>query len=262
MKRLKLSQALLLLMLIWPGVALAKYQLIARLDCPDGEFVIEARPFSPALAGHASLDIRYRYRGIRLIEIQYNLYYKKLLHYLHQIEPSLREELTGWGRTLYLPPAQFHIDEVDSLAACINENQSVLAEASNNKVIEGRFLLGVVKTKSELKPYRCHEIDALVNAESPIIDLYGRGNGETIVIERNGRVMLYLGSSEDAAPDIVTWGQVLPPRWGFGKPKLQLQPVTWQGKTYDSEYAKSMRYYYDSHINSRSLNANYKIVPP
>jgi len=255
MNILLLSRTLLVLTLMLPGTVLAKYQLIARLDCPDGEFVIDARPYNPALAGSASLHIRYRYRGIRLIEIHYNNYNKRLQHYLHQIEPSLREEITGWGRTLYLPPAQFAQDEVNRLAACINENQSVLAKASD-KDIEGRFLLGLVKTRSEVKPYRCHEIDVLINADSPITDIYGIVD-TTIVMEPGGRVMLHLDSGE-----VVIWGKVLPPRWGLGKPKLQLQSVTLHGKTYDSQYAQSMKHYYESSINTRTLNANYKILSP
>jgi len=259
MKRLKLSQALQVLVLILPEAALAKYQLIARLACPDGEFVIEARPYNPSLAGVAWLDIRYRYRGIVLTTILYNAYDKHLLTYLHQINPELREQITGAGRTLYFPSEQVDTDEMNRLAACINANQWELEKASQ-KTIVGHFFFRLVTSSAKASDYKPHEIDVLIRAESPIVDLYG-GSDLTIIIERSGRVVLLIRpQGTKVSSEAFTWGKILPPHFGFGRPRLELHPVIFHDETYDSQFAKLMgRHHYG--LNGRTLNQNYKIVP-
>ncbi|WP_153015409.1 hypothetical protein [Ventosimonas gracilis] len=255
-----LSCALLLLGLIWPGITLASYQLIARLDCPDGEFVIDARPYDPTLAGIAWLDIRYRYRGIVLTSILYKNHDKYLLNYLHQMPPDLREQITRAGRTLYFPPEQFDMDQVDRLAACLNANQRELEKASE-KIIVGRFLLGLLPNRAKVSSYKPHEIDLLIRANSPIADLYGNGN-LTIIIEREGAVILLIEPAGTKVPaEAFSWGKVLPPRFGFGRPRLELHPVIFNGKTYDSQFAKLLGRHTNG-LNSRTLNQNYKVVPP
>jgi len=260
MNILLLSRTLLVLTLMLPGTVLAKYQLIARLDCPDGEFVIDARPYNPTLAGVAWLDIRYRYRGITLTTILYNRYDKHLLNYLHPIDPALREQITGMGRTLYFPPEQFDTEEINRLGACINANQWELEKASQ-KTIVGHFFFRLVTNRREASDYKPHEIDVLIRADSPIVDLYG-DSGLTMIIERGGRVVLLIKPAGTNVPaEAFTWGKVLPPRFGFGKPRLELHPVIFRDETYDSQFAKLLgRHTYG--LNKRTLNQNYKIVSP
>jgi len=53
----------------------------------------------------------------------------------------------------------------------------------------------------------------------------------------------------------------LPPRFGFGRPRLELHPVIFNGETYDSQFAKLLgRHTYG--LNRRTINQNYKVVPP
>jgi len=260
MNVLKLSQALLVFALILPGVALAKYHLIARLDCPDGEFVMDARPYNPTLAGIAWLDIRYRYRGTRLVAIPYAAYHEQVQNYLHQVEPNLRN-LNGY--TLYFPPAQFSADEVSRVASCLFDNKELLKQASD-KDIEGRFLLGLITAGSNAKNHKPYQFAFVINEESPIVDIYGDSH-LAIIIERSARVMLLVNPYEKDIPaELFTWGKVLPPRFIFGKPRLELLPITFRGKTYDSEFARRMgrgRHRY-SIVDKRTLNNKYRVVSP
>ncbi|WP_156468829.1 hypothetical protein [Cephaloticoccus capnophilus] len=251
---------LLMLVLMFPEVIPVRYQLIARLDCPDGEFVIDVRPYNPSLAGTAFLDIRYRYRGVVLTGISYNGYDKYLLKYLHQVDPELREQITRSGFTLYFPPEQFGADEVARVAACINANQWELEKASYKNIF-GKFSFGLVSTRTELSHYKPHEIDLIICANSPIADLYS-DDYLTIIIEREGAVILLIEPAGTKVPaEAFSWGKVLPPRFGFGRPRLELNPVIFNGETYDSQFAKLLgRHTYG--LNRRTINQNYKVVPP
>lgn len=67
----------------WPALSRARsFQPVARLSCPNGEFVVDARPFDPNEAGSSAVDIRYRFRDVELAAIDYERYYSNLVSYL------------------------------------------------------------------------------------------------------------------------------------------------------------------------------------
>jgi len=77
----------ILTLLMLPEVALAMYQRVASISCPDGKFVIEGRV--DANIKFVGSLVRYRYRGIELTGIDYEQY-PYLLDYLHVDEDHKR----------------------------------------------------------------------------------------------------------------------------------------------------------------------------
>jgi len=54
-----------------PSIARAKYQIVARLASPDGELIIDAKPYNTNEADTSAVLMRYRYRGIELTHFHY-----------------------------------------------------------------------------------------------------------------------------------------------------------------------------------------------
>jgi len=263
-----LALLLIGLALVLPSVALARPQVIARLSAPDGELLIEAEAHSPNAAGSSHVRMRYRYRGIELTYFDFgqNKPNSAVYPYLLRDEAQIRDlglnPRTGhWynpsypqaGHTLYLPPSQFSAAEVDRLADHIRKNKEQLHDIFKSTPVRGSFALSVVKTTARI-PY--DGIARLVHADPPLNTvLYG--DRLTFVIEQDGRVLLYNSyRGERHPPEIVTWGQMLPPRKGSRKPRLRLRAVTVhedEPRTFDSGFAKKL-------FGGR-LRKDYEILP-
>jgi len=256
-----------------PSVARAKYQIVARIASPDGELVIDARPYNPNEAGTSAVILRYRYRGVELTRFRYGTSEtdRILFPYLQRDAARIRDlglnpKRGHWfnssypqrGHTLYLPPSKFSAEEVDRLADAIRANQGALRDAFMHTKIRGRFLL-LMETQGTIY---LDGIARLVHAELPFVDTYS-SDWLTVVIEREGRVLLhstYRGKNHP--PEIVDWGQMLPPRRRGGKPQLRLRAVTLQEgspKVYDSENAKKWTKVINRH--GRTLRETYEILP-
>jgi len=253
-------------------ISYARYQTVVRLAAPDGEFVIDARPFLPNAAGGSAVAVRYRYRGVDLEAVGYWHPDHPLYAYLRQDSAQVRdlglsgdEERRGKysykarsGPTLYLPPSQFSAAEVDRLADFLRANQDTLRSASQNTTIHGRFFL-LLETKAQV---HLGGIARLVHAEMPFADYY-TSDWLLIVMHHDGKVTLtstYKGLSHP--PETVVWGKMLPPRRKGGRPRLVLDPVTIhesEPRVYDSELMKKWaRYLYDK---GRRLRRKYEILP-
>jgi len=264
---------LCLIGLALPSVARAKHQIVARLASPDGELIIDAISHNPNEAGTSGVILRYRYRGIELTQFFYGnsetdrIFFPYLQRAAARIRDlGLNPKRGHWfnpsyperGHTLYLPPSQFSAEEVDRLAAAIRVNQNALRDAFMHTKIRGRFLL-LMETEGTIY---LDGIARLVHAELPFADSYASG-WLTVVIERDGRVLLhstYRGKNHP--PEIVTWGQMLPPRKKGGKPRLRLRAVAIQEReprTYDSESAKKWGKITNRH--GRTLRETYEILP-
>jgi len=254
---------LILILLILPETALAMYQRVASIACPDGRFVIEARLAANIKFIHSF--VRYRYRGIELTGINYEQY-PYLRDYLYVDEyPKRIHELDARHRfnpTLYFPPMQFGADEVNRLAACLRENQSRLRQISG-KTVRG-LLYWVYPVSSSVM---VDGIARLVHTNPRIVGLYNRSihddDRHLVLIEQRGRVLLIPKPSnpDSTQPggEPVLWGQVHPPRRLWGKPRLSLRPVVINGKVFDSEMARNMRSYYG--LSGHLLIDDYQIVP-
>jgi hypothetical protein len=260
-----LSRLLTSLLLALPaGAAAASYQAVARLHCPDGELVIDARPYNENEAGSSQVDMRYRYRGVELAAIHYEQYYRNLDRYLQQDVSRTRElgldlDTSGssksWrhdrGDTLYLPPAQFTADEADRLAACVKTHQRTLRNTFAQATIRSRFFLGLMKTKSQVP---LEGIARIVHADAPLTGIYSAGGWLLVLIERDGRVLLQTNLTANNPGEAVTWGQALPGR--RGKPTLRLQRITFRDEIYDTE-RRFLASVVDRH--GRSLRDDYAI---
>jgi len=256
-----------------PSIARANYQSVARIASPDGELIIDARPYNPNEAGSSGVILRYRYRGIELPQLHYasdetnrifTPYLQRDAERIHDL--GLNPQRGHWfnpaypqrGHTLYLPPSQFSAEEVERLADAIRANQAALREAFMQTKIRGRFLL-FMETQGTIY---LDGIARIIHAEFPFVDSYA-GGWLTVIIERDQRVTLhstYRGKNHP--PETVTWGELRPPRKKGGKPQLRLRPVTIQAgqpRSYDSESAKK----WGSITNryGRSLRETYELLP-
>ena len=205
------------------------FQLILRLACPNGEFVVDARPYDGNEAGGSKVERRYRYRGIELAFINYEAYYHNLNSYLRQDDPTIYDlgldldtsgnSKTGGvhqaGDTIYLPPNRFSSAEAEQFATCLAKNQSVIRNAFGNKVVRGRSFLGLMATRATVS---LSGIARIVLADTPITDIYG-DSLRIIVVERNGRVVLLTNLVARAPADSAVWGHVVPSN--RGKPVLR-----------------------------------------
>ncbi|KXU35428.1 hypothetical protein AXK11_06520 [Cephaloticoccus primus] len=270
------------LALVLPGVAqAARYQTIIRLQAPDGEFVVDALPYNPNEGGSNAIHVRYRYRGIELTDIYFGHYWRLSeiqLGYLKRDEAQIRalglnpkpgqwyEKKPQEGATLYMPPSQFSAEEVDRLAAFLRENQALIRSAFKSTDIGMRFLL-FFKTSAKIQ---LHGIAHLVHAELPLASVsWGHHSLQAVIIEREGRVLLYSSTDKRKPAEIITWGEVLPPRKGSRKPRMILRPVTPQFDSkhiYDSKLMKGTRMSgkgmaKNLYREGRSLMEYYEILP-
>jgi len=257
-----LFRALLILTLIvLPEAALAMYQRVASISCPDGKFVIEGRV--DANIKFVGSLVRYRLTGINYEQYPY------LLDYLYaDTDPDRIYESSTHYRfnpTLYLPPGKFSADEFDRLADCINANRSVLNQAPD-KTLHGLLYWVYPVTSSVM----VNGITRLVYDHPPIRGLYHdlSSSGFVMLIERRGRVLLIPiphakpSRSNENEPDrreTVMWGQMHPPRRLWGKPRLSLRPVLIDGKLFDSETAREN--FYRDNLSGRLLKDDYHILP-
>ncbi|HBP1105777.1 hypothetical protein [Pseudomonas aeruginosa] len=215
MRLLSLSVALSSILLGTPVMA-KSFQPVSRLTCPDGDFIVDARPYAENEAGSSAVEMRYRYKGIELATFAYEGLYARFMHYLRQNNPpiynfGLRLNTSGknayggeyeTGPTLYLPPSAFSAAETERLAACIAERHDVIRSDFERAVVISSTFLGLMKTRAHIG---FSGIARLVHAEAPIVGSYG-GGWFLIMIERGGRVLLQDLSSRE--PEAVVWGQV------------------------------------------------------
>ncbi len=200
------------------------FQLILSLACPDGDFVVDARPYDGNEAGGSQVERRYRYRGTELAFINYENYYHNLNSYLHQGDPTIYhlgleldtsgESRTGGvyqtGDTIYLPPDRFSSIEAERIATCLAKNQDVIHNAFKSKTIHGRTFLGLMKTRANVA---LSGIARIVFADAPIVAIYGHFL-RIIVVERGGRVVLLTTLVTSAPADSAVWGHVVPSKRG------------------------------------------------
>ncbi|MBF5005241.1 hypothetical protein [Diaphorobacter caeni] len=200
------------------GAALANaFQPVTRISCPDGDFIVDARPFEWNEGGSSRVAMRYRFRGITLDALQYELYYKNLDAYLHQGQPAiynlgLELDLSGnsktygpdRGDTLYLPPSRFPTAQVQRLATCLAGRQTQIRRDMKRAEIHGSALLGLMKTRAH-PPVT--GIARIVAADAPLLGVY-QSNGNMIVVERDGRVLLHSNSTVNNPMHVVQWGEV------------------------------------------------------
>lgn len=195
------------------------FQTVSSISCPDGNLVVDARPFNQNEAGSSAVDIRYRYKDRELDAIRYELYYKNLETYLRQGGPpiynfGLNLDTSGASRThgydsgdtLYLPPSAFSRAEVDRLANCIvNQHQTIRRDFERAEISSQAFL-GLMKTRASLG---VNGIARIVHADAPIAGLYG-SHWYIVVVERGGRVLLHTNATANSAPESAMLGQVIP----------------------------------------------------
>jgi len=275
MRFVTVFRMLFVLILILPGTALARYQRVASITCPDGKFVIEGRV--NANIKFVSSFVRYRYRGIELTGINYEQYPYLVRDYLYADTgpKDIYESDTHYkfNPTVYIPPGEIKADEFDRLAHCINAHRDVISRAPS-KTLYG-LLYWVYPVTSQVW---VNGITRLVYDYSPIRSLYHfelprdelrREDHRLMLIERSGRVLLVpIPRSKPSSPDkpdrreTVIWGQVHPSYrlWGEGKPRLSLRPLVINGRVIDSETAKD-DISYQPGLNGRRLSDDYQIVP-
>lgn len=232
-------RALLVLCLTLPGTAMAQsFQPIARLACPDGEFIADARPFGENAAASSAVELRYRYQGVELAAIHYEGYYQNLNSYLHQGKPpvfnlGLRLDTSGnskntgyeQGDTLYLPPSRFSAHQAERLVGCLVENHTTLRSAFERAEIKSSTLLGLMETRTGTGR---NGVARIVHADAPLAGIYGSA-WLLIVVERGGHVLLHTNYTAGNTAESAVWGQVIP---GTGtKPVLRAQRhLLFQGK--------------------------------
>ncbi|BEP96953.1 hypothetical protein GmRootA79_53380 (plasmid) [Acidovorax sp. A79] len=200
------------------------FQPIARLDCPGGEFIADARPWGENEAGGSRAELRYRYRGVVLAAIRYEAYYKNLEPWLRQGSPRIynlglnldtsgASKTSGYdqGDTLYLPPSAFSQAEVEGLFDCLHRHQAALRDSFERTEITSSTLLGLMKTRTGTGR---NGVARLVHADAPITALYGSG-WLLIVVERGGRVLVHANLTANNPTESAVWGEVMP-----GKPPV------------------------------------------
>ncbi|MDR1990994.1 MAG: hypothetical protein LBQ09_12285 [Acidobacteriaceae bacterium] len=249
----------------WPTLLFAaSFQPVASLSCPNGAFVVDARPFNPNEAGSSAVEIRYRYRKIELTAIQYERYYNNLDPYLRDETAPIRDlglhlDTSGLsqfggsgydvGHTLYLPPASFSRADFDSLAECIASHQTTLRDNFARADISGSYLLGLVHTHAGIAQTG---IARLIYGETPLAGIYGNA-WYVVLVERAGRVLLHTNYTANNAPEVVQMGQVVIAR--AGKRTIQMPPtIQFAGKTYETNIFRSEK---DRH--GRSLGDDYTL---
>jgi len=247
--------AVLITGLLLSSIAHARYKPIIRLNCPDGDLIIEAKPGAATGNGSAALTMRYHYRGIVLNYFDYRGK-QRLLDYLQQDKEGLHDlglnhQWGHWynsrypehGHLLYLPPTQFSTEEVARLASCIRSNKFKIKDAFSNTMIYGRAYFGLTETRTRIGydgiAYLAH-VNGLPLIAAHYLDSYGR---LLMVIELDGCVVLYNTYQDKKYPDeTFIWGQMLPSAKGRSKPQLILHPVTINEygtpTVYDSEWVK------------------------
>jgi hypothetical protein len=250
----------------WPALLRASsFQHVASVSCPNGEFVVDARPFNPNEAGSSAVDIRYRYRGVELTAINYERYYKNLDPYLQNEKApirglGLRLDTSGlahpggsgydYGDTLYLSPSSFSRSDFDNLAECIAHQQMILRDDFARAVISGAYLLGLHQTRAGIVQTG---VARLIYGEAPVVGIYGNA-WYVVLIERTGRVLLHTNYTANNVSESVQLGQVVVSHSGN---RMIQAPSTIQfaGKTYETNVFRSEK---DSH--GRSLGDDYMIV--
>jgi len=263
MNTLSLFRALFILALVLlPQGALAMYQRVASVSCPDGKFVIEGRV--DANIKFVGSLVRYRYRGIELAAINYEQYNPSLIEYLYSdTDPDRIYELSTpyrFNPTVYLPPGKFKKDEFERLVDCLNKNRDVLSRAPS-KTLRG-LLYWVYPVTSQVW---VNGITRLVYDHAPIRGLYYQYKDFLMLIERRGRVLLIpipRPKSHENKPDrreTLIWGQVRSPQRIWGKSRLSLRPLLINGTLFDSEAAKD--YFYRDILTGRRLEDDYRILP-
>lgn len=208
------------------------FQPVVSLPCADGEFIVDARPYRANAAGTSAVELRHRYRGVRLEGIDYEAYYRNLDRYLHQGAPTvynlgLRLDTRGQSRsggdghqrgdTLYLPPGAFSAIQVERLADCLARQQARLQQAFATAEVRGSTFLGLMKTRAGIGR---DGIARLVHADAPLLGVYGDGS-RLVLVERGGRVLLQTNHTAGSAAESTEWGR-LSPRAGK-KPVLRVQ---------------------------------------
>ncbi len=260
---------LTVMLLAWPALSRARnFQPVAKISCPNGEFVVYARPFDPNEAGSSAVDIRYRYRGIDLAAIDYERYYNNLSPYLRDENAVVRDlglhlDTSGLpryayagdydrGDTLYLPPASFQPSDFDSLAECIAHQQAALRDSFARADISGSYFLGLLKTHVGIARTG---VARLVYGEAPLVSIYG-STWYVILVARTGRVLIHTTYTSNNASEAVLLGQVVTS--GRGKRSIQA-PSTVQlaGQTIQTKLLRSEK---DRH--GRTLGDDYEIVTP
>lgn len=242
------------------------FQPVVSLACPQGPFVVDARPFSPNEAGSSQVDVRYRYRGLELNAINYEAYYKNLDAYLHEasstsikdfglrLDTSGASKTSGYdvGDTLHMSPATFSRSDFDHLAACIASHQAQLRQAFAQADISTSALLGLFKTHTTIPRT---DIARLVYGEPPVTAIYGDA-WYLVLVERQGRVVLRTNYTGNNAAQSVVIGQVTGSR--AGKQLIHATPaVTLSDQTFA---LKDLLKEQDRH--GRALGDDYLVLSP
>jgi hypothetical protein len=200
----------------WSPLMAADWQDVARLDCPDGALVIDARPYARDEAGGMALEVRYRYRGQVLEAVRYERHHLNLdgyrlrdparsHHFGLDLDTSGLSEPDGRerGDTLYLPPAQADADEVRRLADCIADHRAELRTRLRDTVLTSRSTLGLMRHSASPQ---LDGIARLIHAESPFLGIYQHMH--LLLVLRDGRVMAQTDYTANNPADTVQIGRV------------------------------------------------------
>lgn len=193
------------------------FQPVARLSCPGGEFIADARPWGQNEGGSSQREMRYRYRGVVLDAIHYELHYKNLTPWLRQGNPriynlGLNLDTSGASRThghdqgdtLYLPPESFTQDQVEALFDCLHQHHAALRHDFETAQITSSAFLGLMTTRTGTQR---NGVARLVHAAAPITAIYD-GGVLLIVVERGGRVLLHTDFTANNPAESAVWGEV------------------------------------------------------
>jgi len=218
------------------------FQSVARIGCPGGDFVVDARPWGENEAGSSRVALRYRFRGVELAAIHYEAHFKNLTPWLRRDDPpifnlGLNLDTSGAsktsdydrGDTLYLPPSQFSRADVESLLDCLGENAEAVRRDFERAEIRSSAFLGLMATRSGTGR---NGVARLVHADTPITGIYGSG-WLLILFERGGRVLLHTNLTANNAAEFAVWGEVV--RASGRRPTLRLErSIRFNGETHDA----------------------------
>lgn len=193
------------------------FQPVTHLACPGGDFVVDARPWGEDEAGGSQVELRYRYRGVVLAAIHYELFYKNLDPWLRQDSPRIynlglnldtsgdsRRSGHDQGDTLYLAPSAFTQAEVEGLFDCLGQRHAAALRRDFERAqITSSTFLGLMKTRTATGR---NGVARLVRADAPITGIYGSG-WLLILVERGGRVVLHTNGTANNPAESVVWGQ-------------------------------------------------------
>lgn len=252
------------LMLLGAPAMAKSFQPVSRLACPDGDFIVDARPYGENEAAGSAVEMRYRYKGTELAELSYEGRYASLAPYLRQGNPpiynfGLRLDSDGKGGyggqyengpTLYLPPSDFSAAETERLATCIAERHAAIRSDFERAVITSSTFLGLMKTRAKLG---IDGIARIVHADAPIVGLYG-DDGYCVVIERGGRVLLHTTYTGNTASGAVVWGVV--ESRPSGRPVLRAR----QRIVFAGEEREGKHYLLAANFRGRLLKDDYMVV--